>query len=148
MRKLKSIPTIIGAAALTSPVTAAVAAVNQSLASAAAKKVTVVKKTVNGPRAQDDRWGYIRVTLIVRKTTTVIGTKKKVTRKIIGVKVPESPNHTDRSIYINSHALPYLTQEVLQAQMNPNIQFVSGATDTSNAFEQSLQAAILVAKKV
>ena len=41
----------------------------------------------------------------------------------------------------------WLQGEVLQAQLNPNIQLVSGATDTSHAFLQSLQAAILLAKK-
>jgi len=87
------------------------------------------------------------VTLVVRKTTTTTGTKKKVTRKIVGVSVPEYPNHTSRSVYINTQALPYLKQEVLQAQMSSNIQLISGATDTSYAFVQSLQSAILQAKK-
>ena len=45
-------------------------------------------------------------------------------------------------------ALPYLTQEVLQAQFNPNIDMVGGATATSFAFEQSLQAALLQASKI
>jgi hypothetical protein len=110
--------------------------------------VTTVKKTVTGSQAQVDRWGYLKVTLVVRKTTTGIGTKKKVTRKIIGVGVPEYPNHTSRSTYINQQAIPYLVREVLAAQMNPNIQLISGATDTSYGFVQSLQAAILKAKRV
>ena len=59
---------------------------------------------------------------------------------------PVSPNHTDRSIFINEQALPYLKQETLTAQ-STNIQLVSGATDSSYAFQQSLQAAILAAKK-
>jgi uncharacterized protein with FMN-binding domain len=40
-----------------------------------------------------------------------------------------------------------LGQEVLQAQFSPNIQLISGATDTSYAFQQSLQAALLQARK-
>jgi uncharacterized protein with FMN-binding domain len=132
-----------GIAALANQATTAVAAVK-----ATPKKVTAVKKSVTGPEGSASRWGYVKVTLVVRKTTTVVGTKKTVKRKIIGVQVPEYPNHTDRSVFINQQALPYLEQEVLQAQMNPNIQLISGATDTSYAFIQSLQAAILKAKKV
>jgi uncharacterized protein with FMN-binding domain len=60
--------------------------------------------------------------------------------------MPVYPNHTDRSIFINQQALPHLKQEVLQAQ-SANVQLISGATDTSYAFVQSLQAAILQAKK-
>ncbi|HEY2073727.1 MAG TPA: hypothetical protein VGG88_09145 [Gaiellaceae bacterium] len=112
------------------------------------KKVVTTKKTVTGPQAVADRWGYVEVTLVVKKTTTTIGTHKKVTRKITGVNVPVFPNHTDRSIFINDQAIPWLKQEVLQAQFNPNIQIIGGATATSYAFGQSLQAALLAAKKV
>jgi uncharacterized protein with FMN-binding domain len=87
------------------------------------------------------------VTLTVRKATTTVGTKKKVTRKIVKVTVPQYPNHTDRSVYINQTALPYLIQETLQAQ-NANIQMVSGASDSSYAFIQSLQAALVLERKV
>lgn len=118
-----------------------------TIATAAKKMVTVTKK-VAGPQAVADRWGYVEVTLVVRKTTTTVGSKTRVTRKITGVNVPIYPNHTYRSVFINSQALPWLKQEVLQAQFNPNIQMVGGATATSYAFEQSLQAAILNAKKV
>ena len=54
--------------------------------------------------------------------------------------------HTDRSQYIMSQSLPYLRQEFLSAQ-SANIQQVSGATDTSTAFEQSLQSALLKLSK-
>lgn len=118
-----------------------------TIATTAKKMVTVTKK-VAGPQAVADRWGYVEVTLVVRKTTTTVGGKTKVTRKITGVNVPVYPNHTYRSVFINSQALPWLKQEVLQAQFNPNIQMVGGATATSYAFEQSLQAAILNAKKI
>ena len=84
----------------------------------------------------------------MKKTTTIVGTHKKVTRKITRISVPVYPNHTDRSVFINQQALPMLMQEVLQAQLNPNIDMISGATATSFAFAQSLQAAILEAKKV
>jgi uncharacterized protein with FMN-binding domain len=117
-------------------------------AMAAAKSVVTVTKRVSGAQAQADRWGYIQVTLIVKKTITTVGTKKTVKRKITGVTVPVYPNHTDRSVYINQQALPWLKQETLAAQFKGNIQLISGATNTSDAFVQSLQAALLAAKKV
>jgi len=115
---------------------------------AATPKKVVTTKTVSGPQAVADRWGYVQVTLIVKKTTTTVGKHKKVTRRITSVNVPVYPDHTDRSVFINQQALPYLTQEVLQAQFNPNIDMVGGATATSFAFEQSLQGALLQAQKV
>jgi uncharacterized protein with FMN-binding domain len=117
-------------------------------ATAATKSVVTVTKRVTGPQAQADRWGYIQVTLIVKKTTTTVGTKRTVKRKITGVTVPVYPNHTDRSVYINQQALPWLKQETLAAQFKGNIQLISGATNTSDAFVQSLQAALLAARKV
>jgi uncharacterized protein with FMN-binding domain len=117
-------------------------------ATAATKNVVTVTKRVTGPQAQADRWGYIQVTLIVKKTTTTVGTKRTVKRKITGVTVPVYPNHTDRSVYINQQALPWLRQETLAAQLKGNIQLISGATNTSDAFVQSLQAALLAARKV
>ena len=73
--------------------------------------------------------------------------KKHVTRKITAVSVPTYPNHTDRSVYISSQALPILKSEALQAGMTANINLVSGATDSSDAFASSLQSAILKAKR-
>jgi uncharacterized protein with FMN-binding domain len=112
------------------------------------KKVVTTTKTISGPQAEADRWGPLQVTLVVKKTTTTVGTKKTVTRKITNVKVPLYPDHTNRSVFINEQALPMLVQEVLSAQFNPNIDMISGATATSFAFENSLQSALLAAKKV
>ena len=128
----------VGAAALAVPTTNALAA--------AQTKVVITRK-VTGLSASAGRWGYVQVTLTVKKTTTTVGTKKKVTRKIIKVGVPVYPNHTDRSVYINQTALPYLIQETLTAQ-NAKIQMISGASDSSYAFIQSLQAALVLEKKV
>jgi len=110
-------------------------------------KVVTATKTFTGTAAQADRWGDVEVTVVVKKTTTTnLTTKKKtVKRKITAVKVPVYPNHTDRSVFINQQALPMLIQETIQAQSSA-INLVSGATDTSNAFQQSLQSAILTAK--
>jgi uncharacterized protein with FMN-binding domain len=118
-------------------------------AAAATARTIVTTKRVTGPQAVADRWGYVEVILVVKKTTRIVGTHKKVTRKITNVLVPIFPNHTDRSIFINQQAIPLLTNEVLTTtQFNPNIELVGGATATSGAFAQSLQAAILQAKKV
>lgn len=137
----KALPALASAFTLAVP-TAGVWA-QTAVATTAAKKKVVTRKVV-GTSAQAGRWGYVQVTLVVRKTTT-IGTKTKVTRRIVGA-TATAPDHTNRSIFINQQAIPWLTQEVLQAQLNPNINLISGATDTSYAFVDSLQAAILKAK--
>jgi len=135
-------------------ITAAVGVVALALpvanaAAAAKKKVVTVTKTVTGPEAVADRWGYVEVALVIKKTTTTIGTHKTVKRTIVKVTAPIYPNHTDRSVFINQQAIPLLTQEVLTTtKFNPNIELVGGATATSYAFQQSLQAALLQAKKI
>jgi uncharacterized protein with FMN-binding domain len=113
------------------------------------KHVVTTTKTVQGVQGQADRWGYVQVTLTVKKTTTTVGTKKTVTRKITKVAVPVYPNHTDRSIFINQQAIPLLVQETMQAQFDiSKIDVIGGATATSYGFGQSLQAALLAAKRV
>jgi uncharacterized protein with FMN-binding domain len=139
-----AITAVVLAAALTAP---AANAANVLKKATPKKKVLTVTKTLSGPQAQASEWGTIQVTLVVKKTTTVVGTKKTVTRKITKVAVPVYPNHTNRSVFINQQALPMLVQETLSAQWNiANIHVVSGATDTSDAFGQSLQAALVAAK--
>jgi len=135
----KSITVLLTVAALALPIADATAATR-----ATTKKI-VVSKRFTGSVTSVDRWGDLQVTIVVRKTTTITGTKKRVTRKITAVSVPTYPNHTDRSIYINQTALPILKAEALRAQ-SANINMVSGATDSSDAFAQSLQSAILKAK--
>ncbi|MDX6401353.1 MAG: hypothetical protein QOF27_1959 [Gaiellaceae bacterium] len=138
MRKI--ITTVLTVATLALPIA------NATAATKAAKKKIVVTRRFAGSVASVDRWGELQVTIVVRKTTTTLNGKKRVTRKITGVSVPIYPNHTDRSVYINTNALPLLKSEVLQRQ-SANINLVSGATDSSYAFAQSLQAAILKAKR-
>jgi uncharacterized protein with FMN-binding domain len=136
----KSITVLLTVAALALPIADATAATRATV-----KKI-VVSKRFTGSVASVDRWGSLQVTIVVRKTTTITGTKKRVTRKITAVSVPTYPNHTDRSIYINQTAIPILKAEALRAQ-SASINMVSGATDSSDAFAQSLQSAILKAKK-
>jgi uncharacterized protein with FMN-binding domain len=136
----KSIIVLLTVAALALPIVDATAATRVTT-----KKI-VVSKRFAGSVASVDRWGSLQVTIVVRKTTTITGTKKKVTRRVTAVTVPIYPNHTDRSVFINQNALPILKAEALKAQ-SAKINMVSGATDTSNGFAQSLQAAILKAKQ-
>jgi uncharacterized protein with FMN-binding domain len=136
----KSIIILLTVAALALPI------VDATAATRATTKKIVISKKVTGSLASVDRWGNLQVTIVVRKTTTITGTKKKVTRRVTAISVPTYPNHTDRSVYINHNAFPILRAEALSAQ-SANINMVSGATDTSDAFAQSLQAAILKGKK-
>ena len=129
----------VGAAVLAAPAGGALAATP--------KKVVSITRKVTGPAAQASRWGYVQVALTVKKTTTTVGTKKTIVRKIVKISIPQYPNHTDRSVYINQNALPYLVQETLKAQ-SASIQMISGASDSSSAYIQSLQAALVLEKKV
>lgn len=61
--------------------------------------------------------------------------------RITGFKLLDYPSHTGTSRMINQQALPILAQEVLAAQ-NEVVDFVSGATLSSQAFLQSLTGAL------
>lgn len=65
--------------------------------------------------------------------------------KITDVQFLQYPNDRSTSRYINGQAMPYLIAEAIQAQ-NANVDVVSGATDTSMAFRQSLADALSHAK--
>lgn len=56
------------------------------------------------------------------------------------------PSDRDTSRYINSQAIPLLFQEAIQAQ-SAQVDGVSGASFTSQAFKQSLASALTQAKK-
>jgi uncharacterized protein with FMN-binding domain len=130
--------TVLAAAALALPNANAWAAATAAKA-APKKKVVTKTRTFTGAAAQADRWGSLQVTIVMKKTTiTNLATKKKtVKRRITAVRAPVYPNHTDRSIFINQQALPTLISETIRAQSS-RIDMVSGATDTSGAFQQSL----------
>lgn len=79
--------------------------------------------------SQDAYWGNVQVAV------TISG------GKMTDVKFLQYPNTHQTSVYINQQAMPYLQQEAIQAQSS-NVQTVSGATYTSQAFQQSLQSAL------
>lgn len=148
----RAAPVAAASAALIVPLGNAVAAARAATTAtptALKKKIVVITRTVSGNPGSAGRWGDVQVTIVVRKTTTTVGLKKTVARKITKVNVPVSPNHTDRSVFINQQALPLLVQETLQLQFQiSKFQLVSGATDSSYAFADSLQSALLLAKKI
>lgn len=61
--------------------------------------------------------------------------------KITDVKFLQYPNDRQNSLLINQQAMPLLKQETIQAQ-SAHIDGVTGATDTSQAFVQSLASAL------
>src|SRR2546429_3079661 len=128
--------------AITTLLTTAVLALPVADAAAAATKAKVVIRKFTGATYEADRYGGLQVVITVKKTT--VG--KKVTRKLTAVSVPVYPDHTGRSQYISDNAIPILRSEALRAQ-SARIDLISGATYTSEAFANSLQSAILKARK-
>ena len=60
---------------------------------------------------------------------------------LASVHILQYPNSHSTSVYINDQAMPMLVNEAIQAQ-NANVNIVSGATFTSQAFQQSLGSAL------
>jgi uncharacterized protein with FMN-binding domain len=134
--------TALGAYALAIPVTGVAAAMRATTKSANETRLsTAVTRKLTGINALAGQWGSVQV-VVTLKTTTVGSSKHKSYTDLGG----QYSYHTSRSQYIMSQALPYLRQEFLKAQ-GMNIQAISGATYTSQAFEQSLQSALLKASK-
>lgn len=65
--------------------------------------------------------------------------------KIISAVAISYPSNESRSSQISGYSIPILSQEVLAAQ-GSSINAVSGATYTSQAYAQSVQAALDAAK--
>lgn len=77
----------------------------------------------------DAQWGYIQVKAVIAGG------------KITDVQFLQYPNEREYSIQVNSIADPQLTQEAIQAQ-SAQVDVITGATDTSYAFMQSLGDAL------
>jgi predicted ferric reductase/uncharacterized protein with FMN-binding domain len=94
-------------------------------------KVTPTPKVANGQYAGSivtEQYGAVQATIVT--------TNGKITNVLI-----TAPQDNPRSAGINAQAVPILKSETLQAQ-SASINGVSGATVTSNAYVQSLQAAL------
>lgn len=61
--------------------------------------------------------------------------------EITDVKFLQYPDTHSTSVYINQQAMPYLQQEAIKAQ-GAQVNIISGATYTSQAFIQSLSSAL------
>ncbi len=81
----------------------------------------------------DAQWGNLQVKAIIQNG------------KIVDVQFLQYPNERNRSISINNYADPILANEAIQAQ-NATVDIVTGATDSSEAFLQSLSDALAQAK--
>jgi len=81
----------------------------------------------------DAQWGNIQVKAVIQNG------------KITDVQFVQYPNERSRSVMINDYADPQLTSEAIQAQ-SVNVDIITGATDTSEAFMQSLSDALTQAK--
>ncbi len=141
----RALAATLGAATVALPAANAVAAANAHVATAATTKKTVITRKFTGPEIEADRWGTVQTTVTMRKTTIVSNGVRKVTRKLIDIGGRFS-YHTDRSLYIMQQALPQLRLAALQSK-SANVDIISGATYTSEAFVQSLQATLLKANK-
>jgi uncharacterized protein with FMN-binding domain len=130
---------LLGASTVAIPLTATAGAVTRGHATTRTKKTETRKAT--GTAAAAHQWGSVQV--IVTEKITRSGSKKTIRYTDLG---GSYSYHTSRSQFIMTQSLPLLRQEFLQRQ-SANIQLISGATDTSQAFEQSLQAALLKLSK-
>jgi uncharacterized protein with FMN-binding domain len=83
--------------------------------------------------ASDAFYGFIQVKAVISggKLTDVIFLRY--------------PNDHDRSVFINQQAMPLLKQEAITVQ-SASVNIVSGATDSSQAFRESLSSALAQAK--
>lgn len=79
--------------------------------------------------AADTPYGVVKIAIVVSGG------------KISDVNFLQMPSDQGHSREVTAYAEPLLKQNTLSAQ-SANIQFVSGATDTSYGYQQSLQAAI------
>lgn len=142
----KSIATLATAWLVAFPPLGAWAAVQSPKATTPKRTVVKTTLTVTGPSVPCKRWGPLQVRIKVAKTTTTIGTTKKVALKILAIDFPIVSDATFKTKYINDQALPLLVEDTLAAQ-SPNVEVISGATDTTISYKQSLQAALLQARK-
>jgi uncharacterized protein with FMN-binding domain len=89
-------------------------------------------ETFKGSVEEADVWGFVQVQIQVEDSA------------ITGIKLLKFPNQSGESAEINAGALPDLVAAALQSQ-SADIAGVSGATYTSTAFKNSLQAALMEA---
>lgn len=110
----------------TMPLTAAAAG---DAATGAPDQPDTSSATFTGTAVQVRDWGVVQV-----EVTTADG-------RLTGVTAVQSPDWDHRSAMISSYSIPELVSQAIDAQ-SADIAGVSGATFTSAAFAESLQAAL------
>jgi uncharacterized protein with FMN-binding domain len=81
----------------------------------------------------DAQWGYVQVQVTIQQG------------KITSLQFLQYPHDRERSVIINQYADPQLVTEAIQAQ-SAQVDAITGATDTSFAFMQSLSDALAQAQ--
>ncbi|MBK8020847.1 MAG: FMN-binding protein [Chloroflexi bacterium] len=83
-----------------------------------------------GDAVYADRWGVMQVVAVIEEG------------QLVDVLIADYPRSTYESDIITRNALPTLISEAIEAQ-DSDVDFVSRATDSSRAFVQSLESALL-----
>ena len=105
----------------------------QTNATIQSAKITLYKDGTYTGDVADAFYGNVQVKVAIQN------------KKIADVQFLQYPHDATRSLAINTLAMPNLKQEAIQSQQ-ANIDIISGATDTSKAFIQSVQSALAQAK--
>jgi uncharacterized protein with FMN-binding domain len=119
------------AASTATPTTASSSTLGSSTSTPASQTATAAglkDGTYNGG-AEDTPYGTVQVAAVVSGG------------KITDIQFLQMPNDRGHTQEVTAFSEPLLKQETLQKQ-SAHIDFVSGATQTSEAYEQSLQAAL------
>jgi uncharacterized protein with FMN-binding domain len=116
-----------------SPRSAAPAAVRQPTATPTQQAGSPYKDGTYAGVSTSAYWGNMQV-----QATVANG-------QLTNIQFLQWPNDRSRSVRINQQALPLLVQEAIQAQSG-KVNVISGATDSSRAFSQSLQSALVKAQ--
>ncbi|HEX4819698.1 MAG TPA: FMN-binding protein [Acidimicrobiales bacterium] len=101
---------------------------SESSSTAPSTTAAGARRTVDGSDITN-RYGDVQVRVTLQDS------------KIIDVQALALPNDRERSAEISDYAGPRLRQEALRAQ-SANIDLLSGATYTSESYQQSLQSAL------
>ena len=107
----------------------------------ALKKIIVAKKTFTGASARPTAGAMSRSPSSSGRRRRPPATRRPSSARSTRSRSRSIPDHTDRSQSHQPECAPLLVQEALKAQ-STHIYIISGATYTSDAFAQSLQAAI------
>ena len=118
-------------------------------AGALAKKKVVSTVRISSPVVKCGRWGSVQLRLKLARTEITGAGKPKVSIRILSVAWPVSPDRTPESRYLDVLALGYLKQETLKLRtpVASRLENISGATQTTACWLQSLQAALTRALK-